>query len=105
MKIFQGYDANFGADEQYPFRRGAGACVPSGNEAARRGRSPAPASVYTKSCPLSSLRGERGKPRHECTKPGAQTVKFFARNREVVTRLRRVRYGKSRPVREERRVG
>src|SRR6516162_6303764 len=70
-----------------------------------RGRSPAPASVYTKSCPLSSLRGERGKPRHECTKPGAQTVKFFARNREVVTRLRRVRYGKSRPVREERRVG
>jgi hypothetical protein len=36
---------------------GAGACVPSGNEAARRcpggGRSPAPASVYTKSCPLA----------------------------------------------------
>src|SRR6516225_11827603 len=79
MKIFQGYDANFGADEQYPFRRGAGACVPSGNEAARRGRSPAPASVYTKSCPLSSLRGERGKPRHECTKPGGQAVESFAR--------------------------
>src|SRR5215469_10746974 len=67
-------------------RGGAGACVPSGNEAAQRcpggGRSPAPASVYTKSCPLSLLRGERGKPRHECTKPGGQAVEFFARNRE-----------------------
>src|SRR5262249_35101671 len=50
-------------------RGGAGACVPSGNETAQRcpggGRSPAPASVYNKSCPLSLLRGERGKPRHE----------------------------------------
>src|SRR5262249_49297871 len=55
---------------------GAGACVPSGNVAAQRcpggGRSPAPASVYTKSCPLSSLGGERG----------TQAVEFFARNRD-----------------------
>jgi hypothetical protein len=72
--------------------------VPSGDAAARRrpggGRSPTPASVYTKSCSLSSMRGECGRPQQECSMPGG-----------VMTRLRRARYGKSRPVREERRVG
>src|SRR5262249_59752958 len=39
------------------------------------------------------------------TKPRGQAVEFVARNVMVMTRLRRMRYGKSRPVREERRVG